>query len=59
MAFSKLLLSHVKVKILLFLWHVFFGFLHAPPPSHQLTPSFLGKGKVLRWYISGASLMRM
>ena len=39
---------------------VFFGdFLDAPPPTHRFTPPFLGKGKVLRWYLSGPSLMCM
>ena len=54
-AFFKLLLGHVKVKIKLISW----CFLDAPPPAHWFTPPFLGKGKVLRWYLSGPSLMCM
>ena len=57
-AFCKVLLSDVKFKILLFSWHflVFLCMCHSPP-SHLFTPSFLGKPKVLRWYISGPSFI--
>ena len=57
-AFCKVLLSDVKFKILLFWCHflVFLCMCHSPP-SHLFTPSFLGKPKVLRWYISGPSFI--
>ena len=57
-AFCKVLLSDVKFKILLFSCHflVFLCMCHSSP-SHLFTPSFLGKPKVLRWYISGPSFI--
>ena len=59
LAFLKLLLGHVKVKIMLISWYFLVVFLDAPPPAHWFTPSFLRKRKVLRWYISGPSLTCM
>ena len=52
-AFFKLLLGHAKVTFIAF----FGGFLDASPPVHWLTPSVLGKWKVLGWYISGPSFI--
>ena len=57
-AFCKVLLTDVKFKILLFSWHflVFPCICHSSL-SHLFTPSFLGKPKVLRWYIYGPSFI--
>ena len=58
-AFCKVLLNDVKLKTLLLSWHflVFRCMCYSLPTPHLFTPSFLGKAKVLRWYISGPSFI--
>ena len=55
--FCKVLLGNVKVKMLLISWHLLVFLCMCPSPAHPLTPSFFGKRKVLRLYISGPSFI--
>ena len=56
-AFCKVLLSDVKIEILLFSWQFLVFRCTCHSPAHLFTPSFFGKQKVLRWYISGPSFI--
>ena len=51
-AFSKVLLGDVKVEILLISYHFLLFDCMRPSLTHSLTPSFFGKQKLLRCYIS-------
>ena len=58
-AFLKMFLGNVKVKILLISWHFLVVFCIRLPPAHSLTPSLLCKWTVLRWCICGPSFIYM
>ena len=48
-AFYKLFLSDIKIKVLINSWHFFNGFFYVSSATSRLTPSVFSKWKVLRW----------
>ena len=54
-AFYKLFLIDIKIKILINSWHFLMVYVDVPSANRRLIPSIFSKWKVLRWYTCRAS----